>query len=135
MGIIWICYNFTYLNISFYRQLKETLLKEVVEAQAVNKEFKPGLAVVQVIRCYFGSQSLYFSQWLASCLLKVGDRPDSNIYVGHKMKMAAELGFKTAHVKLDSSCTEVEIISAIDQLNADPSIHGIIVQVKSFLDF
>ena len=55
------------------------------------------------------------------------------MYVGHKMKVANELGFKAEHVKLAASCTESEILATIEKLNEDNSIHGIIVQVM-FID-
>ena len=59
----------------------------------------------------------------------VGDNPASKAYVGMKEKKAAELGIKTVGHKLPADTSEEELISLIRQMNADDSIHGILVQL------
>ena len=59
----------------------------------------------------------------------VGDNPASKAYVGMKEKKAAELGIKTVGHKLPAETSEEDLISLIKQMNADASIHGILVQL------
>lgn len=59
----------------------------------------------------------------------VGDNPASKAYVGMKEKKAAELGIKTVGHKLPAETSEEELIALVKQMNADPSIHGILVQL------
>lgn len=59
----------------------------------------------------------------------IGDRPDSAAYVSSKQKACAELGMGSVsrHVSGDASQEEVEAL--VRQLNADPAINGILVQL------
>ena len=59
----------------------------------------------------------------------VGENPASKAYVGMKEKKAAELGIKTVGYKLPAETSEEELIALIKQMNADASIHGILVQL------
>lgn len=59
----------------------------------------------------------------------VGDDPASRIYVGIKERRAADLGFVFRKEVLPMTATEEEIIRAIESLNADEAIHGILVQL------
>ncbi len=79
---------------------------KIAELHKQQTDFKPGFAVVQV-----------------------GNREDSNVYIRHKLKAAEEIGIQARLVRMDSSTTERQLLQQIDQLNNDPSIHGIIVQL------
>lgn len=59
----------------------------------------------------------------------VGDDPASRIYVGIKEIRSRELGFRFAKTELSSSVGESEVVDAVRSLNADPGIHGIVVQL------
>jgi methylenetetrahydrofolate dehydrogenase (NADP+)/methenyltetrahydrofolate cyclohydrolase len=60
--------------------------------------------------------------------VRVGEDPASKVYVGRKEKACADLGvFSETHV-LPSSATQAELITLIHRLNADPRLHGILVQ-------
>ncbi|NTW13729.1 MAG: bifunctional 5,10-methylenetetrahydrofolate dehydrogenase/5,10-methenyltetrahydrofolate cyclohydrolase [Candidatus Moranbacteria bacterium] len=59
----------------------------------------------------------------------VGDNPASRLYVGIKERRAAELGFIFRKEVLPTTATEDEIIRAVDSLNVDRGIHGILVQL------
>ena len=59
----------------------------------------------------------------------VGDDPASRLYVGIKERRAEQLGFVFRKESMSSIATEDDIIAVIDNMNADPSIHGIIVQL------
>jgi methylenetetrahydrofolate dehydrogenase (NADP+)/methenyltetrahydrofolate cyclohydrolase len=59
---------------------------------------------------------------------RVGDDPASKAYVGMKDKKAAELGIQASTRLFAEGTTEAELLSAIREANADPGIHGILVQ-------
>lgn len=86
-------------------ELKNQILEEI-EKEVQSLEQKPGLAVVLV-----------------------GDDPASHLYVGNKEKACKQVGFTSKIVKLESTSTKQQVIDAIEELNADDTIHGIICQL------
>jgi methylenetetrahydrofolate dehydrogenase (NADP+)/methenyltetrahydrofolate cyclohydrolase len=79
------------------------LRREIVQLKA--KGVTPGLAVVLV-----------------------GDDPASRAYVRSKDKMCRELGLHSVKLELPASTTQSELLRRVEELNADNSIHGILVQ-------
>ena len=59
----------------------------------------------------------------------VGDDPASRLYVGMKQRAAAEAGIHSRAETLPATTPEDELLKLIDELNADPAIHGILVQL------
>ncbi|MCY1741850.1 bifunctional methylenetetrahydrofolate dehydrogenase/methenyltetrahydrofolate cyclohydrolase FolD [Ensifer sp. SL37] len=59
----------------------------------------------------------------------VGDDPASHAYVSSKSKMAKECGFLSVQHTLAEATTQEELAALVAKLNADPSIHGILVQL------
>ena len=59
----------------------------------------------------------------------VGDDPASHVYVGAKAKKADELGFHSVQHTLPTETSEAELLALIGDLNRDPAIHGILVQL------
>ena len=59
----------------------------------------------------------------------VGEDPASQVYVRSKGKMTVEVGMKSVEHKLDADTPEADVLALIDQLNNDPEIHGILVQL------
>ena len=59
----------------------------------------------------------------------VGNNPASVSYVTGKRKALAEAGMVDRSIELPESISEVELLSEIDRLNKDPSVHGILVQL------
>ena len=59
----------------------------------------------------------------------VGDDPASQVYVKHKIKDCEEAGLRSVLAKYDATLSEAELLARIDALNADPTIHGILVQM------
>jgi methylenetetrahydrofolate dehydrogenase (NADP+)/methenyltetrahydrofolate cyclohydrolase len=59
----------------------------------------------------------------------VGNDPASEIYVRNKGKVAEAIGFKSVHVSLPGDATEAEVLKQVAALNADRSVHGILVQM------
>jgi methylenetetrahydrofolate dehydrogenase (NADP+)/methenyltetrahydrofolate cyclohydrolase len=85
--------------------LRASVAKEVERLAAVHG-LTPGLAVVLV-----------------------GDNPASQAYVASKKKMVAETGMRSVDHRLPGAATEAELLALVAALNADPSIHGILVQL------
>jgi methylenetetrahydrofolate dehydrogenase (NADP+)/methenyltetrahydrofolate cyclohydrolase len=59
----------------------------------------------------------------------IGDDAASQVYVRSKGKLAAELGMASFDHRLPSTTTEDELLELIARLNADKSVHGILVQL------
>ncbi len=59
----------------------------------------------------------------------VGEDPASQVYVRSKGKQTTEVGMNSYEHKLDAATSEADLLALIDQLNADPSVHGILVQL------
>jgi len=59
----------------------------------------------------------------------VGEDPASKVYVGNKIKACAELGIYSEHIELPGDTSEATLLEQIAKLNADPKIHGFLVQL------
>ncbi|NBC49242.1 MAG: bifunctional methylenetetrahydrofolate dehydrogenase/methenyltetrahydrofolate cyclohydrolase FolD [Gammaproteobacteria bacterium] len=59
----------------------------------------------------------------------VGEHPASQVYVRNKRKACAEVGFHSELRELPASVSQDELLAIVDELNADPAIHGILVQL------
>ena len=81
-------------------------VKEKVAARAVAGKSQPGLATVLV-----------------------GERVDSATYVGMKQKACAELGMTSFHHPVPADVSQEDLEKLVKELNADPKVHGILVQL------
>ena len=90
------------------KTMSESLRAEIAERVAKLKEqgITPGLAVILV-----------------------GDDPASEIYVRNKGNGCAETGMYSRTLKMPAETTQEELEAAIEALNEDPAIHGILVQL------
>ena len=59
----------------------------------------------------------------------VGEDPASQVYVRSKGKQTVEVGMNSFEHKLDAATSEADLLALIDQLNNDPTVHGILVQM------
>ncbi len=59
----------------------------------------------------------------------VGDDPGSAIYVRNKMRACEKCGITPLDHRLPADTSEEELLALIHQLNADPAVHGILVQI------
>jgi methylenetetrahydrofolate dehydrogenase (NADP+)/methenyltetrahydrofolate cyclohydrolase len=87
------------------KSLRESIARQVTERTERNLP-RPGLAVILV-----------------------GDDPASAIYVSKKVQACEEVGFHSRKITLPASTSEQELLNTIDQLNADPAIHGVLLQL------
>ncbi len=89
--------------------IADTLLDELalrVEARVASGKARPGLAVVLV-----------------------GEDPASAVYVRNKRKACKKVGIKAYDYDLPADTSDEKIAQLIDKLNADPKIHGILLQL------
>jgi methylenetetrahydrofolate dehydrogenase (NADP+)/methenyltetrahydrofolate cyclohydrolase len=85
------------------------LTAEITQATAdlvAKNDLRPGLAVVIV-----------------------GEDPASQVYVRNKKRTAESCGFHSVQHTLSGDVTQDDVLAVIDELNADPAIHGILVQL------
>lgn len=87
-------------------EIRQQIKSEISNIQQKYPKFKPGLAIVQV-----------------------GGREDSTVYIGQKVKNAGLVGIEAQHVHLPNTATQQDILNAVQRLNEDPCVHGIIVQL------
>lgn len=59
----------------------------------------------------------------------VGDDPASRVYVANKAKQTVEVGMHSEKYELPATVSEAEVLALVEKLNADPAIHGILVQL------
>jgi len=62
-------------------------------------------------------------------VILVGEDPASSVYVRNKRKACARVGFRSLDFDLPDTTTESELAALVDKLNADPEVHGILVQL------
>jgi len=59
----------------------------------------------------------------------VGENPASQVYVKMKGKACEEAGMHSETIRLPAETSEAELLAVVDRLNADPKIHGMLVQL------
>lgn len=62
-------------------------------------------------------------------VILVGSDPASEVYVGRKVTMCATVGIRSVEHRLPNHTSQDELLAIISGLNADPKIHGILVQL------
>ena len=90
---------------AFAEGLRGRIAKAVTALKAKHG-FTPGLAVVLV-----------------------GEDPASKVYVANKAKQTVEVGMNSWEYKLPAETPEAEVLALVEKLNADPAVHGILVQL------
>ncbi|MDI6870488.1 MAG: bifunctional methylenetetrahydrofolate dehydrogenase/methenyltetrahydrofolate cyclohydrolase FolD [Bacillota bacterium] len=62
-------------------------------------------------------------------VILVGEDPASQVYVRNKERACADVGIRSLVHRLPAATSQEELLALIDRLNADPAVHGILVQV------
>ncbi|KAI3425506.1 Methenyltetrahydrofolate cyclohydrolase [Psidium guajava] len=92
-----------------------------------------GKAIAQTIRSEIASEVSNLSQKYGKvpglAVVIVGTRKDSQSYVSMKRKACAEVGITSFDVDLPEQVSEGELIDKVHELNANPDVHGILVQL------
>ena len=91
-----------------------------------------GVAVSKLLRQEISARTLALgSKGITPGLavILVGDDPASQVYVRNKVQACADTGVHSLLEKYEASMTEADLLARIAVMNADPSIHGILVQL------
>jgi len=59
----------------------------------------------------------------------VGEDPASQVYVRRKDEAAREVGIESRQIRLPATTSEAELLRVVEELNRDPSVHGVLVQL------
>ena len=70
-----------------------------------------------------------FSRTPGLAVIKVGDDPASAVYVRNKHKACLEAGMRSYQIELPEATSEADLRARIDELNSDPDVDGILVQL------
>lgn len=65
----------------------------------------------------------------ALAVILVGDDPASHVYVGNKVKACLEVGIESYEHRMPAHATQQDIRHVIKNLNANPDVHGILLQL------
>ena len=100
----------------------DILTSKIIDGLAVSNHVKEnlrneisGLATKGVIPC------------LATII--VGSDPPSLVYINNKQKAANSIGIRTLDYRLDGEISQKELITLIEKLNLDSTVHGILIQL------
>jgi methylenetetrahydrofolate dehydrogenase (NADP+)/methenyltetrahydrofolate cyclohydrolase len=91
-----------------------------------------GLALSQTIRAQVGEHAAQLAaagRRPGLAVILVGDDPASAVYVRNKVRACAEHGLHSVLERYGAELSEAELLSRVAALNADPGIHGILVQM------
>lgn len=95
----------------------------IIDGKAIAAEVRQGIQEKVAARVAAGGRR----PGLAVVL--VGENPASEIYVRNKHRACEEVGFVSRGYRRDASITQDELLELVDELNADPAIDGILVQL------
>jgi methylenetetrahydrofolate dehydrogenase (NADP+)/methenyltetrahydrofolate cyclohydrolase len=94
-----------------------------------------GKAIAQQVRAEVREE---VAAWVAEghappglATILVGDDPASAVYVGGKQKACAEAGLRGFDHRLDHGASHEEVRALLQELNADPAVHGILLQLPT----
>jgi len=96
---------------------------QIIDGKLIAQQVREEVAKIVAARTAAGKQK----PTLATVL--VGDRPDSAAYVASKGKACQELGMGSISEHLPADATQEQVEALVSQLNADPQVHGILVQL------
>jgi methylenetetrahydrofolate dehydrogenase (NADP+)/methenyltetrahydrofolate cyclohydrolase len=104
-----------------------------IEGDNVTATILDGKALANEIRTEIGQRVSEFikSSGVTPCLaaVLVGEDPASQIYVRNKQQACQRMGIESRLHRLSASATAEELLALVHNLNQDPSVHGILVQL------
>lgn len=86
-------------------------------------------SVIEAVKSATGALEAETGVRAGLAVVIVGDDPASHTYVSAKSRMAKECGFLSVQHTLPKETTQEELAALVASLNADPSVHGILVQL------
>jgi len=95
----------------------------IIDGKAIAADLRAKVAAeVQRLRAEHGLQP-------GLAVVLVGENPASAVYVRSKGKQTIEAGMKSFDHRLPEQVSESDLLALVDKLNADPAVHGILVQL------
>ena len=96
---------------------------QLIDGKSLAKDIRDGIGRdVQALEAQTGVRP-------GLAVVLVGDNPASAVYVRNKKKACDTAGLYVADHHLSAEISQAELLTLIDQLNADPRVHGILVQL------
>ena len=96
-------------------------MTQLIDGARIARELRAGLAQRVAALAAAGTTP-------GLAVILVGEDPASQIYVRNKVRACAEVGIRSLQETYPASLGEVELLARIAALNADPAVHGILVQ-------
>jgi len=103
--------------------LEKITLQNIIDGKAFATELKGK------VTAYVKTLKLDHAITPGLAVVIVGDDPASHVYVRSKGKQTIEVGMKSVEHRLDEDTTEKDLLKLVTNLNADDTIHGILVQL------
>ena len=97
-------------------------MTKIIDGKLISQQIKEELKELVEKKKGEGKQA-------ALAVIQVGNDPASSVYVGNKKKACAYIGIDSLSYELAKETTQEELLSLIDQLNADEKVTGILVQL------
>src|SRR5690606_3144653 len=94
-------------------RMSAKLIDGIAIGKELREEIKEGVGILEASGCKPGLS-----------VILVGEDPASQTYVKNKEKSSIEVGMKSELIRLPATVTEEELLSHVDRLNNDESIHG-----------
>lgn len=97
-------------------------MASIIDGKKISQEIKDELkAKVEALKAEGKKAAL--------AVIQVGNDPASSVYVNNKKKACAYIGIESLSYELPEETTEEELLALVERLNADSSVHGILVQL------
>ncbi|OGO27322.1 MAG: bifunctional methylenetetrahydrofolate dehydrogenase/methenyltetrahydrofolate cyclohydrolase [Chloroflexi bacterium RBG_16_54_18] len=99
------------------------MVAQIIDGKAIAAQVREqvGLEVAEMIKAGIPQPGL--------ATVLVGENPASKVYVSSKQKACAELGMQSFGYQLPATASQEEVESLVAELNADPKVNGILVQL------
>lgn len=88
-----------------------------------------GKALAERVRAEIGEEVAGIGSGVGLATVLVGDNPASHVYVRSKRNACAEVGIESFHHELPEDTSEPALLALVEELNADPRVTGILVQL------
>ena len=95
---------------------------QIIDGNALSKTLRADVAARAAAVTARGQQP-------GLAVILVGDNPASEVYVRNKVKACQDNGLHSVFDRFPSTLTESELLTRLDDLNNDPNVHGILVQL------
>jgi methylenetetrahydrofolate dehydrogenase (NADP+)/methenyltetrahydrofolate cyclohydrolase len=106
----------------FLNSFTEEFMAQIIDGKQISRDIKEELKT---------EVASLKAQGKECCLavIQVGNDPASSVYVNNKKKACEYIGIKSLAYELPEETTQEELLSLVDRLNNDSSVHGILCQL------